>query len=229
MTTKRRVVAIDGPAGAGKSTAAVALAQKLGWVRIDTGALYRALALKAAAAGIDVDDAAALATLCAALRFCFLPGAGDGAARLEVDGADVSAALRTSAVAQAASQVSRHAVVRQALLQVQRDFGAAGNVVMEGRDIGTVIFPDAAVKIFLTASPAVRAARRAEELRARGEAVDEAAVLAAIRRRDAQDAARQVAPLRPAPDAHHVDSSAVDPEALVERLLTIVQRVLGQV
>jgi cytidylate kinase len=211
---KRAVIAVDGPAGAGKSSASRALAQRLGFAYVDTGAMYRAVGVLAAERGIAHDDDQALAALVATLRFEF----ADGGERVLVDGRDLSAAIRRAEAGELASRVSTRPVVRERLVALQRTLGAAGGVVMEGRDIGTVVFPDAPVKLYLTADPATRARRRAIELRARGDAVDESALARDIEARDRRDASRAHSPLRPAADALVVDTTALSLEAVVDTM-----------
>ena len=216
------IVAIDGPAGAGKSTVARRLAVRLGYTLVDTGALYRAVALAATERGIAWDDDARLGPLCGAIVIQ-LETTADGATRLLLDGRDRSADIRTPEMSRGASAVSARGPVRAALLGMQRDLGKAGGVVLEGRDIGTVVFPDAEVKVFLTASPEERARRRTEELRARGLAADFAETLAEVVARDAQDSTRAIAPLRCADDALRVDSTGVPVDELVDRLARVVE------
>jgi CMP/dCMP kinase len=216
---RRIVIAIDGPAGAGKSTASRALAQRLGYGYVDTGAMYRAVGVLAAERGLALDDDAALGRLVAALSFELR----DGGTALVVDGRDVSAAIRRADAGELASRVSTRPVVRERLVALQRALGEAGGVVMEGRDIGTVVFPDAPVKLYLTAAPAERARRRAAELRARGEQVDEAALAADLAARDRRDSGREHAPLRPASDARLIDTTHLDLDEVVERMAEAVQ------
>jgi cytidylate kinase len=217
----RPIVAIDGPAGAGKSTVARSLADALGFVLVDTGALYRCVALAAREAGAAYDDGARVGEIAGALvargaiRF-----AADG---IWLDGRDVSADIRTPDVAMGASTVSAHPDVRAALLDMQRHAGREGGVVLEGRDIGTVVFPEAEVKFFLTAPAEVRASRRHEELVAKGDAPSYAATLADVVRRDAQDMGRAVAPLKQADDALLVDSSSMDASAVVASMAAAVR------
>jgi len=208
----RRVVAIDGPAGAGKSSASRGLAARLGFAYVDSGAMYRAVGVLAQEGGIALDDDAALERLIDGLR---IDAAGD---RLIVGGRDLSLAVRSAVAGELASRVSMRPVVRSHLVALQRRLGAGGDVVMEGRDIGTVVFPDAGLKIFLTASPEERARRRARELAARGEAADERQLAADIARRDRRDSERALSPLRPAADAVIIDTSGVDLAAVVARL-----------
>jgi cytidylate kinase len=217
----RPIVAIDGPAGAGKSTVAKRVAQALGFVLLDTGALYRAVALAAKRGGVDVNDANRAGALAEDL-------ARRSAIRLEpervtLDGADVSREIRTPDMGMDASTVSAHPAVRKALLDMQRKAGEDGGIVAEGRDIGTVVFPDAEHKFFLTASAEVRARRRFEELVAKGQKVTEEETLAEVKRRDAQDEGRVVAPLKPAPDAELIDSSSMVIDAVVDLVLARVR------
>jgi len=213
------VIAVDGPAGAGKSSASRALARRLGFGYVDTGAMYRAVGVLAAERGIDADDAAALGRLVAGLDFEL---ARDGE-RLLIGGRDLSAAIRRPEAGELASRVSTQPVVRQRLVALQRALGAAGGVVMEGRDIGTVVFPDARVKLYLTADPATRAARRAAELRAAAATVDEAALARELAERDRRDAGRAHSPLRPAADAVVLDTTALTLEEVVEAMERVVR------
>jgi len=214
------VVAIDGPAGAGKSTASRALAQRLGYGYVDTGAMYRAVAVLAVERGIGLDDDAALGRFVAELSFQLR----DGGTALAVDGRDVSAAIRRPDAGELASRVSTRPVVRERLVALQRALGAAGGVVMEGRDIGTVVFPDAPVKLYLTAAPAERARRRAMELRTRGEPVDEAALADDLAARDRRDSGRANSPLRPAADAQIIDTTHLTFDEVVELMEEAVRR-----
>jgi cytidylate kinase len=214
------VVTIDGPAGAGKSSVAKLLARRLGYRLLDTGAIYRAVALTARARGVAWSDAAGCAAIARALdiRFDFV---GDKNCVYLGDG-DATSAIRTPEVSQGASQVSAHPEVRAALLELQRRLGAGGGVVVEGRDTGTVVFPTAEAKFFLTASAAERARRRVAELAAAGTVVDYAVTLREIAERDDRDAGRDVAPMVPAPDAVLVDSSTQTLEEVVDSLAGIV-------
>ena len=210
------VVAIDGPAGAGKSTTAKALAARLGFRHVDTGAMYRVVGVLADEAGIALDDDVALGRLVDGITF------DEAGERIVVAGRDLTHAIRAPEAGDLASKVSTRPVVRARLVALQRRFADGGPLVMEGRDIGTVVFPDAAVKVFLTAEPRERARRRAAELRARGEVVDEDALAAAIAERDRRDSERSAAPLRPAADALVLDTTTVDVPAVVERLAALV-------
>jgi cytidylate kinase len=208
-------VAVDGPSGAGKSTVGHALARHIGATFVDTGLMYRALTLAALERGIDLDDGARLGDLA---ETCLIeverptPDQTDRLETVRLDGRDVTLEVRTPPIDRAVSAVSRHADVRSAMLGVQRAAAFRGDVVMVGRDIGTVVLPDATLKVFLTAAPEVRAARRAAEM-GRPDRVDE--YLAEIRRRDAADSQRAVAPLRIAPGALVLDTGELDVDACV--------------
>jgi len=216
------VVALDGPAGAGKSTAARMLARRLGYVLVDTGALYRGVALAARERAVSWDAGAELGRLVDSLALSF-ERAADGRSLLHIDGRDRSGEIRTPQISDGASRVSRHAEVRRALLGLQRRLGEQGRVVLEGRDIGTVVFPDAEVKVFLTASDEARAKRRHAELEAAGHQVAFADVLADMRERDRRDSERDVARLRPADDAVVLDTSDLPLEQVVEQLAALVR------
>ncbi len=218
----RPVIAIDGPAGAGKSTVALQLAQRLGFVLVDTGALYRGVALAARERGVAWTEGALLGELTAALNLQFTPSPS-GAPRLLIDGVDRSNDIRTPEISMGASDVSKHPEVRAALLDLQRRLGKDGGVVLEGRDIGTVVFPDAEAKVFLTASAEIRARRRVLDLAARGISADYDTTLAEIQARDAQDQGRAVAPLRPAEDAIMVDTTMMDINHVVSQLAEIAR------
>jgi len=195
------VITIDGPAGTGKSTAARGLAARLGFEVLDTGAMYRAVALAAMRRTISLHDAEALSELLRNVRLDFRSG------QMLLDGEDVSTAIRQPEIAQAASQVAAVPLVRQHLVRLQRQAAEGRNIVAEGRDQGTVVFPDAAVKFFLTASPQARAERRRRELASRGLERDLGDILAEQAERDHRDSTRQVAPLTPAPDAIVIDTT----------------------
>lgn len=219
------IVAIDGPAGAGKSTVARALAQRFGLLNLESGAMYRAFAMKALAAGVPTTDAAALEELAHTTEVRLEPGA-DGN-RVLLDGADVTADLRTPRITAAASEVSVHPPIRRWLVRLQQALGARGNVVMEGRDIGTVVFPQAPVKIFLDASPEKRGERRYEQNRsATATAQLPTAVLEEIRERDRRDRTRADSPLRPSPDAIVIDSTDLSLEEVIAKAATLVERYL---
>ncbi len=212
MRRERPLIAIDGPVGAGKSTVAQRLARVLGCEYVNTGAMYRAVAVAARAAGISADDREAepkLDALLKAARIDFLDG------RISLDGRDISAEIGSPEVGESASRLSTLAVVRARMRDLQRAAGARGGVVMEGRDIGTAVFPDAEFKFFLDAGAEVRAERRWRELAARGVAITREQVLAQLHERDRRDRGRELAPLRPAPDAIVVDASRVGVEEVV--------------
>lgn len=203
-------VAIDGPSGAGKSSMARRLAAELGYTYVDTGAMYRAVGLYALRAGKDPADNGAVEALLPQVHLDIL--LKDGTQHVLLNGEDVSAAIRAEEVGMAASAVGANPAVRAFLLDTQRNLARSRDVLMDGRDIGTVVLPDATVKIFLTASPEARAQRRFAELQAKGEQADFETVLADIRRRDDQDTHRAAAPLRRAEDALLVDTSELDIE-----------------
>jgi cytidylate kinase len=217
MSAKARsIVAIDGPAGAGKSTVARKLAERLGWRYLDTGALYRAVTLKALRAGILPADAEAVAGLARTAEIEIR--VSDGAQKVLLDGEDVSGEIRSPDVSKSAPTVAAHSGVREAMVPRQRAFAAAGRVVAEGRDIGTVVFPDAGVKFYLDADPRVRAARRAAE---RGDR-DVSKIEAEQRERDHKDSTREFAPLSAAHDAVRLDTTNLGVEEIVERMLAAV-------
>lgn len=223
-TTSAVVVAIDGPAGAGKSTVARAVARAVGFTLVDTGAIYRALALQAMRQNVAADDETALTKLADALTLRFvvneMPGAPDQVLLAEED---VTQAIRTPEVSDMAARVSTRPLVRRSLVALQRRLAGEGNAVLEGRDIGTVIYPDAPLKFFLDASLHERARRRHEELVGRGNERPLEEVLEDIVRRDGFDAQRAVAPLRAAADAVRLDSTTMDAEAVVDAIVTAVR------
>ncbi|NMC73602.1 MAG: (d)CMP kinase [Geobacteraceae bacterium] len=215
------IVAIDGPSGAGKSTVARLLAERLGYVYIDTGAMYRAVALSVKRASIAPEDEVALEELCRGLEISF--ERDSGGYRVLVNGEDVSEAIRTPEISQLTSRISTRKAVRDVLLHEQRRMGRSGNVVLEGRDIGSVVFPDADVKFFLSASAEERGKRRFLELREKGEDVTVESTIAEVAARDARDEQREIAPLRMAKDALLVDSTGVSIPDVVARMEIIVR------
>jgi cytidylate kinase len=231
MKRARPVVAIDGPAGAGKSTVTQRVASALGYLVVDTGALYRTVALACERAGIDFDDSArvgALAEELVARDAVRLEGDARGGSRVLLDAEDVSGAIRTQTLSQGASKVSAQPRVRAALLELQRAAGRQGGVVLEGRDIGTVVFPDAEAKVFLTASVEERARRRCEQLRAAGVDADIEVVKREVEERDQRDSTRPIAPLRKAPGALVVDSSELSIDQVVARIVAHVRDVAAK-
>jgi CMP/dCMP kinase len=234
------IVAIDGPAGAGKSTVARALAQRFGLLNLESGAMYRAFALKAIAAGVATNDAAALDALAHATQVRLESGSDGNRVlgnRVLLDGVDVTEQLRTPQITAAASEVSVHPPIRRWLVRLQQALGAQGNVVMEGRDIGTVVFPHAPVKVFLDASPEKRGERRYEQNRGGDQDVQQTGatavatqlptkVLEEIRERDRRDRTRADSPLRPAADATIIDSTDLTLEQVIERAATLVEAYL---
>jgi cytidylate kinase len=212
------VVAIDGPAGAGKSTIARRVAERLGYTYIDTGAMYRAVAVAALRAGVDLESEALLATVARRSRVEFT-----SAGKVALDGEDVNDAIRAPNISQVASKVSAFSGVREAMVDQQRRIAAGRSVVMEGRDIGSVVFPAAAVKIYLDADPRIRAERRAQELSEKGVVIDVEDMEREIRDRDYRDSHRQDSPLRRVPDAICVDTTALSPDEVEAAILKVVK------
>ena len=223
---QERSIAIDGPAGAGKSTLARALARELGYLYVDTGAIYRTVALRAREAGADPSDPEQVAPLLEDLDLRMDYG-GDGVQRMYLSGRDVTEAIRENEISALASQVAALPAVREFLLDFQRKQARKHDVVMDGRDIGTVVLPQAGVKIFLTAAPEARARRRTAELLQRGQDADFDEILREIRQRDEQDENRPVAPLRQAEDAALLDTTNLDLKGSLEALLTLVRERLS--
>jgi cytidylate kinase len=215
--TRRLIVAIDGPAGAGKSTVAGRLAAQFGLLNLETGAMYRAFALKAIENGVAPDDSAALEKLAAETAITLEPTPSGN--RVLLDGNDVTSRVRDARVTNAASQVSVHPAIRRWMVDLQRKLGEKGGVVMEGRDIGTVVFPDADIKVFLDASPETRGERRYEQS---GKATPPEAILKEIRERDQRDRNREQSPLKPAPDAVVIDSTDLTLEEVVSKVQELV-------
>jgi cytidylate kinase len=221
---RRLVIAIDGPVGAGKSTAARRLAELLGYVYVDSGAMYRAMGWKAVRAGVDLRDRERVAALAEVTDIRVVPGPAGPC--VLVDGRDVTADLRSRAMDEASSIVSTYPEVRRRLVALQRAMAEAGGIVMDGRDIGTVVFPHADLKFYLDADLGVRAHRRLEDLRRRGAEADLAAIRAEVSRRDARDRGRESSPLMAAADAIRLDSTDLTAEQVVERMLSVVRRIL---
>jgi len=222
---KNIVIAIDGPAAAGKSTTARRVAKILGYLHIDTGAMYRALTLKVLQAKVPLGSAAEIQKLSEATTVRL--ERRDGENRVLVDGHDVTADIRTPAVTKAVSKISSYAFVRQVMVREQRKLAQAGGVVLEGRDIGTVVLPDADLKIFMVANVAERAKRRKKELAEAGVEVNEETLVDEINKRDRQDTTREVSPLRKAPDAIELDTSSMTIEAQVQFIVNKAQERLN--
>ena len=215
------IVAIDGPSGAGKSTLAKRIAKDLRFTYLDTGAIYRALALKILRGAVDLNDTAALSAIVTDTVIDLRET--NGQIQVFLDGEDVSASIRTPEVSQMASRASALAMVRHRLLDLQRALGRRGNVVAEGRDIGTVVFPEAQVKIFLNASIEERARRRCDELRAAGRSVSLNETIREMEERDKRDSERDIAPLRKADDAVALDSSGLTADRVAEKVLQLIK------
>ena len=224
--TKHKSIAVDGPSGAGKSTLAKLLARRLGFLYVDTGAIYRTVGLRAYRAGVDPEDEAAVTALLDGLDIELKYGA-DGLQHMYLDGEDVTDAIRQHVISRYTSGVSAIPAVRAFLLQLQRDLAEKNNVLMDGRDIGTVVLPDAEVKVFLTASAEERARRRMLELEERGTPEPYAAILRAIQERDWNDTHRDAAPLRQAEDAVLLDTTALDFVQSEDALLHIIRERTG--
>lgn len=217
MSLQAPVLAIDGPSGSGKGTIAREVAAQLGWHRLDSGALYRSVGLAATRQRIALDDDEALASLAARLNLAFA-AAGD-AEQVRLDGEDVTAAIRSEEAGEAASSVAARPAVREALLERQRAFAVPPGLVADGRDMGTVVFPEAVLKVFLTASAEERARRRYKQLKEKGINVSLPDLSKGIAERDKRDTARTVAPLKPADDARELDSTDLSPGEVVQTIL----------
>lgn len=232
MSHRRLIIAIDGPAGAGKSTVAKHLAAHFGLLNLETGAMYRAFALKALRNNVDIDDAAALSRLAASTTIGLqATSAGN---RVLLDGEDVTGNIRVAEVTQGASKVSVHPAIRSWMVDLQREMGKSGGVVMEGRDIGTIVFPDADIKFFLDASPEARSQRRYEQAggpvaaESVPDGISHDAIARELRERDDRDRNRAQSPLRPAPDAVIVDSTFLSLDEVLERIESIVRERLAE-
>lgn len=211
------IIAIDGPSGAGKSTITRLLSKRLGYLYIDTGAMYRAVALAVKRAGGSADDDDALAAVCREVEISFVRT--DGCCHVFLNGEDVSEAIRTPEISLLTSKISARTVVRDIMVRLQRELGKNGGVILEGRDIGTVVFPDADVKFYLSASAQERGKRRFLELKAKGEDVQLEKTIAEVAQRDRQDSRREHAPLRRADDAMDIDSTGLS----IEEVLTLME------
>ncbi len=220
---KRLLITIDGPAGAGKTTVSRELARRLGYTYVDTGALYRAVALAAIRDTRALEDEKRLAELCDSLALQFTET--ETGLRLFMDGEDISDHLRTQQITMLASALSARPAVRRFLLDIQRDMGRNGGAVFEGRDMGTVVFPNADIKFFLYADPGVRAMRRYQEVSAKGIKISLSEISETMKRRDEEDSTRDLAPLRPAEDAVQVDSTALGIDEVVETMLRRIAEV----
>ncbi len=211
------IITIDGPSGSGKSTISRLLAERLGYVYLDTGAMYRAVGLKADKTGIDLDDAGSLQSLLDGLELQLLPGGQD--TKVILDGEDVSLDIRTAAMGMMASKVSAYGAVRDKMTALQQYMAKDGRVVAEGRDTGTVVFPQALHKFYLNASAEERARRRTEQLHEQGMVAEYSEILEQIEKRDHDDSARTLAPLRPAVDAMQIDCTKMDIPAVLQLML----------
>jgi cytidylate kinase len=226
---RKVIIAIDGPVGSGKSTLARGVAARMGYIYIDTGAMYRAVAMKALRRRVSLDAGDELAALTSDTRIDLRQqdGAQDGMQRVFLDGEDVTDAIRSPEVSQAASKIAVVAGVRKVLVAEQRRAGEQGGVVMEGRDIGSVVFPDAQLKIFLTASPEIRAQRRWREHEQKGDAIDLERTLEEIHERDRRDRERSTSPLVRAPDAVVVDSTAMEADEVARLVVMLANSQAG--
>jgi CMP/dCMP kinase len=232
MKERRLIIAIDGPAGAGKSTVARHLAAHFGLLNLETGAMYRAFALKALRSGVNPDDAGSLQRLAATTAIDLEPTPNGNLVLL--DGADVTDFIRDPEVTQAASRVSVHPAIRAWMVDLQREMGKDGGVVMEGRDIGTVIFPDADIKFFLDASPEARSQRRYEQaagpvsIAASADGMSQKDISRELRERDDRDRNRAQSPLRPAPDAIIIDSTSLTLDQVLDRIESVVSEKMAR-
>ena len=230
MAEKKNIITIDGPSGAGKSTISKLLAARLHYTYLDTGAMYRVVGLQVARSGLNLEAEGTrekLVELLAGLELTLAPGGEDQETRAFLKGEDVSALIRTPEMAMVASRVSAEPEVRKKLTEMQRAIGTNGSIVAEGRDMGTIVFPEARYKFFLDASPEERARRRQKQLREQGCAVDYDEILTQIRKRDRDDSTRSLAPLKPAPDAIVIDTSQMSIDEVVSFMLAAVTKKAG--
>jgi len=223
MTNKIPVVALDGPSGSGKGTVGQLLAQRLGWHFLDSGALYRSLGVAAEQAGVDLNDKTALARLALEMSLRFTPRETADTVDVLLNGQEIGDRLRTEASGRRASILAAIPEVRRALLQKQHSFRQPPGLVADGRDMGSTVFPDAILKVYLTATPDVRAERRYKQLKDKGFDVNLRGLFDEIRERDARDAVREVSPLKPAKDACILDTSQLDISGVVERVYGLLQ------
>lgn len=225
MSDRLEIVTIDGPSGVGKSTISRRVAAQLGFTYLDTGAMYRAVALKCQRAGIDYTDFASLQKILDTLDMQLIPAGSEGdEVQVILDGENVSDQIRTQEISMLASAVSALKPVRDTLTRMQQEMGAKGKIVAEGRDTGTVVFPQAAWKIYLDASSRERTRRRVNQLRSRGQEADEHKIYSQIIKRDRDDSERTIAPLKAAPDAVHIDSTDIGPAEVVKRVIDVVEK-----
>ncbi len=222
MIEKRLIITVDGPAGSGKSTVSKILAERISYMYLDTGLLYRAVAYAAMQRGISVEDDEALRKLCEGINIPF--ETDNGNMKVLIDGEDVSDSVRTEEIGMLASSVSAVSAVRDTLLQPQRNAGRYGGIVAEGRDMGTVVFPDADIKFFLDADPDERARRRYAQLMENGVNVDLSAIKRGLEARDYQDTQREVAPLKPAGDSVIIDTTGIDVDRVIEKMTIMVEK-----